>query len=490
MKPVSRKPVETAPARMAPLDRLPVFLDLKGKRAVVIGGTPAATWKAELLASAGAEVGVLTATPCTEMRALVGQELAGRISLLERQWTPADFDGAAVAVADAASDEDAARIADAAAHAGVPLNVIDRPAICRFQFGTIVNRSPVVIGISTAGTAPILGQRIRQRIETMLPQSLAAWAALAGALRPRVSRRLAPGAQRRTFWERLADKAFGPHPDAGDSRALEALIDRVGGEVARENGRVTMVGAGPGDAELLTLKAVRALQAADVILYDDLVSDDVLELARREARRMLVGKRGQRESCNQDDINALMLKLARQGRHVVRLKSGDPMIFGRAGEEIAMLEQHGIRVDVVPGITSALALASALGVSLTHRNWAHSVRFVTGHSRHGELPSTLDWRGLADPETSLVVYMGGRTASRLAERLIAEGLAPDTPVVVASCVGRPEAHALRATLQTLGQAAGYQQQSGPVLIGIGKVFEHARAAHFADHVPAPLAAVG
>lgn len=488
MKAASRKPVEITPPRMAPLDRLPVFLDLKGKRAVVIGGTPAATWKAELLASAGAEVIVHAATLCSEMRALADKEMAGHVQLIEREWTLADLGGAAVAIADAASDEEAETIAAAAAHAGVPLNVIDRPEHCGFQFGSIVNRSPVVIGISTSGAAPILGQRIRQRIETMLPQSLASWAALAGTLRSRVSTRLALGAQRRTFWERFADKAFGPQPEPGDSLALDALIDRVGSEVARGRGRVTLVGAGPGDAELLTLKAVRALQAADVILYDDLVSDEVLELARREAKRMLVGKRGQRESCRQDDINALMLKLARQGRHVVRLKSGDPMIFGRAGEEIAMLEEHGIRVEVVPGITSALALASALGVSLTHRDCAHSVRFVTGHSRHGELPSAIDWRGLADPETTLVVYMGGRTASMLAERLIAEGLAPQTPVVVASSVGRPEAKTMRATLATLGRAAECQQHGGPVLIGIGTVFELARAEHVAEHLPAPLAA--
>lgn len=235
-------------------------------------------------------------------------------------------------------------------------------------------------------------------------------------------------------------------------------------------GRVTLVGAGPGDAELLTLKAVRVLQSADVILFDALVSDDVLDLARREAKRMLVGKRGGRPSCRQDDINALMIKLARQGRHVVRLKAGDPMIFGRAGEEIEQLEAHGIPVSIVPGITSASAMAASLGVSLTHRDRAHSVRFVTGHARNGALPDGFDTRGLADPETTLIVYMGGRTGPELARRLIAGGLPAETPVVAMSDISRADETRWAGTLCELASGTHASHHGRPVLIGIGRAF--------------------
>ena len=229
-----------------------------------------------------------------------------------------------------------------------------------------------------------------------------------------------------------------------------------------------MVGAGPGDAELLTLKAVRALQAADVILFDDLISDDVLELARREAKRMMVGKRGGRDSCRQEDINDLMIKLARQGKHVVRLKSGDPMVFGRAGEEIEHLEAAAIAVEVVPGITTASAFAAMVKCSLTHRDHARSVRFVTGHAKSGRLPDDLDWRSLADNQTTLIVYMGGRTAQALATRLIGAGLAPSTPVIVATSVSRPAASMEAMTLADLQTIKLDPTVLGPVLVAIGR----------------------
>jgi uroporphyrin-III C-methyltransferase/precorrin-2 dehydrogenase/sirohydrochlorin ferrochelatase len=241
-------------------------------------------------------------------------------------------------------------------------------------------------------------------------------------------------------------------------------------------GRVTLVGAGPGDPELLTLKALRALQAADVILFDDLVSDAVLELARREAKRILVGKRGGRVSCRQEDINDLMVKLAKAGRHVVRLKSGDPTIFGRAGEEIARLDSEGIPVEIVPGITAATAMAATLGVSLTHRDSAKSVRFVTAHSKKGGLPEDLDWRAVTDTSATTVFYMGGRMAALLSERLMAEGLPADYPAVVASAVSRAEQRIRHCTLATLATAAGELGLASPVLIGLGSVFASRLAA--------------
>lgn len=470
MKLVFRPRSETSAPRVGALSVLPIFLDLAGRRAVVVGAGPAAAWKAELLCAAGAHVEVFAKpeTVSEEMAALATDERA--LQLMGRTWRACDLYDAAIAVADAETEEEAAAIAVAARAAGVLFNVIDRPEHCTFQFGAIVNRSPVVVGISTSGAAPILGQAIRRRIETLLPPSLADWAALGRRWRDVVAERLRPGPARRVFWERFVDRAFGP-PPASDSPA--GFLRDVG--VSERRGLVTFVGAGPGDAELLTLKAVRALQSADVILFDDLVSDDVLELARREARRILVGKRAGRPRCKQHEINDMMIALAKSGRRVVRLKSGDPMIFGRAGEEIAILEAEGIAYDVVPGITAGLAMAAALGVSLTHRDHARSVRFVTGHSKEGGLPKDLDWSAIADPSVTTIFYMGGRTAGQISTTLISRGMPPATPVAIAADLGRPSEANVLTDLGKLPAAVDALGGNRPVLIGVGVVFQQCKA---------------
>jgi uroporphyrin-III C-methyltransferase / precorrin-2 dehydrogenase / sirohydrochlorin ferrochelatase len=470
-----RRPAEVAPPRMGALPKLPVFLDLDGKRAVVAGGTAAAAWKAELLAAAGAHVDIYAPDAGSEMVQLLARgAAAGTLTLRADPWRADALAGAVVAIADAADERDASAFYRAAREAGALVNVIDKPAFCQFQLGSIVNRAPVVVAISTDGGAPILAQAIRRRIETLLPAALSAWGRLAKSLRDAVNGRLATGAARRAFWESFAERALTEPLDARAEQRAEALIDDIAAAGSKNAGRGTLVGVGPGDAELLTLKAVRAMQSADVILFDDLVSDEVLELARREAKRMAVGKRGQRASCAQDDINALMCDLARQGKHVVRLKSGDPMIFGRAGEEIEALARHDIPVEVVPGVTSALAAAARLGVSLTHRDCARSVRFVTGHARDGELPTDLDWCGLADPTTTLVFYMGGRTAPLIAARLMASGLPPSTPAVVMTGVTRADERRWVGTLASLTTGPTLPITASPTLIGIGQAFAAAR----------------
>jgi uroporphyrin-III C-methyltransferase / precorrin-2 dehydrogenase / sirohydrochlorin ferrochelatase len=238
-------------------------------------------------------------------------------------------------------------------------------------------------------------------------------------------------------------------------------------------GAVTLVGAGPGDPGLLTLNALRALQDADVILFDDLVSEGVLELARREARRMLVGKRGRQASCRQEDISALMIKLARAGKQVVRLKGGDPGIFGRAGEELAALRAAGIACRMVPGITAALAMAAAFGVSLTHRDHAQAVQFVTGHARDGRLPAHLNWRGLADPRTTTVFYMGAGTVQQIAANLRLHGLSADTPALWVANLSRPDERRWSGLLSALPGSIGDEELRCPLLIGIGRVFAEA-----------------
>jgi uroporphyrin-III C-methyltransferase / precorrin-2 dehydrogenase / sirohydrochlorin ferrochelatase len=475
MKAVLRKPSEAEPRRLGALAKLPVFFDLRGRRVVLAGGSAGAAWKAELLASCGAQVAVYAEDADPEMLALVARGAAdGTLTLHPRPWSIDIFAGAALAVGDCESEAEAKAFRCAAKAAGVPVNTVDKPETCDFQFGSIVNRSPVVIGISTDGAAPILGQAIRRRIETLLPPALADWAGLAQSLRAKVMAALKPGPERRRFWEAFSDRAFRDKP-AAEAALLADLVpfSRLG--TGTVSGRVTLVGAGPGDAELLTLKAVRALQSADVILFDDLVSDEVLELARREAKRMMVGKRGHRESCSQSDINALMLKLAQQGKHVVRLKAGDPMIFGRAGEEIESLEAAGIPVSVVPGITSAQGLAAGLNLSLTHRDHAQTLTLMTGHSRKGELPETLDWRKAADPHATTVIYMGGKTAGPLSEKLIATGLSAATPVVAVASISRPEETRWSGTLGDLAQGVALLPGGKPLLIGIGAVFGQMRA---------------
>ncbi|MBP1858331.1 siroheme synthase CysG [Rhizobium herbae] len=478
----------TTPARMAPLAKLPVFWALDGKRAVVAGGSDAAAWKAELLAACGAEVHVYAEELSETFSTLIDRGSESESGLFvhhAHEWNAAAFDSAAIAIADCESDDAAADFFDAACKAGVPVNVIDKPRYCQFQFGSIVNRSPVVVAISTDGAAPILAQAIRRRIETLLPPSLKSWAALAHSIRDRVNAKISPGAPRRAFWESFVDRAFGTLPEANTEADLISDAGRIVGHSKSSVGRVTLVGAGPGDAELLTLKAVRALQAADVILFDDLVSDEVLELARREAKRMLVGKRGGRTSCKQEDINATMISLAKAGKRVVRLKSGDPMIFGRAGEEIACLEQEGIPVDVVPGITSASAMAARLGVSLTHRDHAQAVRFVTGHSRLGDLPADLDWQNLAEPRTTTIFYMGGRTAGQIRARLLAAGMHGKTPAVVMSAVTRSNENRWIGTLNDLAEAVEKIGVDNPILIGVGQAFSQARSSAETTERPKP-----
>lgn len=468
-----RIPVETRPPRMGPLSRLPVFLSLQGGRAVVAGGTPAAAWKAELLSAAGANVEVYAEGPSQDMQALVAEAPGGAIVIHTREWRDADLPGAAIAVGACADEVQAARFAVACRAVGVPVNVIDRPAHCDFAFGAIVNRSPLVIGVSTDGAAPVFAQAIRAKLEAMIPRGFARWAGAAKRWRRDLQATALSFDDRRQFWRAFtADALRRPdhQPESADYDLL--LAKTVSDQRAGERGSVTLVGAGPGDAELLTLRAVRALQSADVILYDDLVSADVLEFARREAKKMLVGKAGRGPSCRQTDINALIVTLAKSGKSVVRLKGGDPMIFGRAGEEIEACRKAGVAVEVVPGITAAQGAASRLGVSLTHRGQARRLQYVAGHDADGKLPRDTDWRSLADPSVTTAVYMPVKTLGELAALAIAEGLDPATPAVAVARATRSDETAISAPIADLPGRLAAANLSGPVVVMIG----HALAA--------------
>lgn len=464
--------------RVEPLAVLPVFFALKNKRVIIAGGTEAARWKAELLAASGAHVDVIC--PKSELTEEMSTLLCdgasdGTLTHIDGNWSAVDFVGAALAIGDIETD-DAPRFIAHCKAAAIPANIIDKPEFCEFQFGSIVNRSPVVVSISTTGAAPILGQAVRRKIETLLPNSLGDWGKLAQRVRQYTMSKLSPGVERRAFWEKFTEKALNglKPPSACDATKEMAFIQRIATK-RQSQGHVTLVGAGPGDAELLTMKAIRALQSADVILFDDLVSTEVLELARREAKRMLVGKRGGRESCKQEDINAMMLKFALQGKHVVRLKSGDPTVFGRAGEEITALQDKGIAVQIVPGISTGIALASRLGVSLTHRDFSQSVRFVTAHSRAGKLPQNLDWQSLADPSCTNIYYMCRRTLVELVDTLVANGIPHATPVVLATSLSRNEEKIWRGPLQHLTEAAKEFDINAPTILAIGNALKATKA---------------
>jgi uroporphyrin-III C-methyltransferase / precorrin-2 dehydrogenase / sirohydrochlorin ferrochelatase len=462
---MTRTPAEIRTTRIGALARLPAFFALENKRAVVAGGTPAATWKAELLSAAGARVEVFAAAPSEEMLALAAAPARGPVILHDQNWAPEDFAGAAIAVADCANDEEATQFAAGARAAGVPVNVIDRPAFCDFSFGAIVNRSPLVIGISTDGASPVFGQAIRAKIEALIPKGFSRWADAARAWRPRVQALALPFRGRRNFWERFTERAVAAPNAAPTDADLDALLAPTS---TPNTGSVILVGAGPGDPELLTLRAVRALQSADVILFDDLVAPDILDFARREAKKMLVGKTGHAPSCKQDDINALMIALAKAGRRVVRLKGGDPMIFGRADEEISACRAAGITVEAVPGITTAQGVASRLLVSLTRRGQARRVQYITGHGRDGKLPADIDWASVADPAVTTVVYMPGKTLPELVANAVQAGLDPATPAVAVERATRTDERVIAATIADLPARLAAEALSGPVIVMIGR----------------------
>ena len=480
----SRNPSEARTARMQTLARLPVFLSLDGKRAMLAGGTPAAAWKAELLSASGAHVDVYANEICDELMQLAADAPGGAIEINRRSWNSEDFKGAAIAIGAFDDEEGAGTFASSARAAGVPVNVIDRPAFCDFSFGAIVNRSPLVIGISTDGAAPVFAQAIRAKLEAFLPIGFAGWAGAAARWRNAVKKSGLSFSGRRKFWQLFTARAIANprhDPSQADFDGFIAEVTGVGAAV--ENGSVTLVGAGPGDPELLTLRAVRALQSADVILFDDLVSHEVLDFARREARKMLVGKTGFGPSCKQEDINTLMIGLARQGKRVVRLKGGDPLIFGRAAEEIAACEKASVAVDVIPGITAAQGAASRLALPLTDRRRARRLQYVTGHARNGALPVDIDWQSLADPTTTTAIYMPTRTLPALAAKAIAAGLDPRTPALAIARATRPDQTVITAPISELPLRIAEADLPSPVLVMLGHTLGM-RAAARASTAPA------
>jgi uroporphyrin-III C-methyltransferase / precorrin-2 dehydrogenase / sirohydrochlorin ferrochelatase len=468
------------------MDYLPVFLSLKARRAVVVGGGHVAARKVDSLLKAGARVTVVAPRLLPQ---LAQRAAAGDLEHLPAEFAPAQLDGAALAVAATDEAEVNAAVSRAAQQRQIPVNVVDQPALSSFIFPAIIDRSPLVVAVSSAGSSPVLARRVRAQIEALLPARLGALARFMRERRQVVRRALAALA-RRGFWERIADGTTASRVLAGDEAAAAEIFARElhnlrlnapQASCGSGRGEVYLIGAGPGDPDLLTLRALQLLQQADVILYDRLVPDAVLERSRRDAQRIFVGKEPG-EHAQQARIHELLVELARQGKRVARLKGGDPFVFGRGGEELEVLAAHGIPCLVVPGITAALGAAAWAGIPLTHRRLSHSVTLVSGHD---VLDDSLDWRALAGADQTVVFYMAVAQLPRIVARLRAAGAAADRPTALIEQATLPGQRVLRSDLARIAELAGREQVATPALLIVGAV---AALAGTGTSITAPAAA--
>lgn len=443
----------------------PVFTDLDGRSCLVVGGGETAARKVRLLRRARAHVIVVAHHICAELADLAA---AGKIRHEAREFRAGDILGKALVIAGTDRAEVDESVAELARLANVPVNAVDRPWASTFITPAIVDRDPVVIGISSGGAAPVLARQIREKLEAMLPASLGRLALFAENFREAVAARLPAGPARLRLWQRVFDGPVAEDVVQGRAESAKARMNGIlETAIADEAGEVAIVGAGPGDPDLLTFKAMRYLQRADVVIYDRLVAGDIVDYARRDAERIFVGKQRGCHPHSQDDINALMAEHADQGCKVVRLKGGDPFIFGRGGEERDYLLARGIATVVVPGITAASGCAASAGIPLTDRRHAQTVTFATAHPRDGG-PQP-NWAALAQAGQTLAIYMGVGKAGETADHLIAHGLAPETPAAVVEKGTTPEQRILPTTLAGLGETVAREQVRPPALLVIGDV---------------------
>ncbi len=447
----------------------PVFFDLRNEPALIVGGGEVAARKLALLRQAGAIVTVVA----PEVVPTIAAQVWGGVRWLARRFEAADVRDMRLVIAATNDRQVNAAVASAARKANVPVNVVDDAALSSFIVPAIVDRSPLVVAITSGGAAPVLATRLRARIEALLDESWGLLALFADRWRRRIRDAVPDLGMRRRFYDWLLDGPVSAAVRAGRESEADRLLEaRLAGKAETQAGKVMLVGAGPGDPGLLTLRALRALQQADVILVDRLVSAEILALARREAQVIDVGKQPGGHGARQGRINRLLVVHARRGRAVVRLKGGDPFIFGRGGEELEYLKRHGVPYEVVPGITAALACAAYAGIPLTHRDHAHGLQLITAHCR--ESLDRVDWRGLARPGQSLAFYMGVAELDGVRERLIEAGLSPATPAALVENGSRPEQRVIVTELAALADAARRHAIATPAMLFIGEVAGLAR----------------
>lgn len=444
------------------MDHLPIFCQLRGRACLLVGGGDVAERKARLLLDAGAQLTVNALTFIPQFTAWAAE---GMLTLVEGEFSETLLDECWLAIA--ATDNDAVnqRVSDAAEARRIFCNVVDAPKEASFIMPSIIDRSPLMVAISSGGTSPVLARLLREKLESLLPQHLGHVAKFAGQLRSRVKRHFANMSERRRFWEKLfVNDRLAQSLANQNMAAVESITEQMLNEPLDNRGEVVLVGAGPGDAGLLTLKGLQQIQQADVVVYDRLVSDEIMNLVRRDADRVFVGKRAGYHCVPQEEINQILLREAQSGKRVVRLKGGDPFIFGRGGEELETLCHAGIPFSVVPGITAASGCSAYSGIPLTHRDYAQSVRLVTGHLKTG---GELDWANLAAEKQTLVFYMGLNQAAAIQEQLIAHGMQADMPVALVENGTSVQQRVVSGTLSQLAELA--QQVKSPSLIIVGRV---------------------
>jgi uroporphyrin-III C-methyltransferase/precorrin-2 dehydrogenase/sirohydrochlorin ferrochelatase len=448
------------------MDYLPIFLDLRDRHCLVVGGSETAARKAELLLRAGARVDVAAAELHEGFARLPHADHVKRVS---DAFTPDLLDGKDAVIVVESDASLAKTIADAARARHIPVNVADKPALCSFILPSIIDRSPIMVAVSSGGESPVLARMLRARLETLIPAAYGRLSALASRYKVRVREVIKPE-QRRAFWEKVflspvAEMVFSGR-DVEAEAQLQAMI-KEGAEHDISRGEVYLVGAGPGNPDLLTFRALRLMQQADVIVYDRLVSQPILDMCRRDAERIYVGKERDDHAVPQEEINLMLVRLAKEGKRTLRLKGGDPFIFGRGGEEIETLVEHDVPFQVVPGITAAAGVASYAGIPLTHRDYAQSVVFVTGHLKENTF--NMNWEGIARSDQTIVIYMGLKGLPLLCEALIKHGLTAETPAAIVQHGTLPTQRVITGDLNTLPALAEQAGLKAPTLIIVGNV---------------------
>ncbi|HEX8980121.1 MAG TPA: siroheme synthase CysG [Parasulfuritortus sp.] len=473
------------------MDYLPIFLDLRGKTGLVVGGGDVAARKATLLINAGAWVRVVA--PAALADSYESLKATDRLIHLQESFRPEHLDG--IEVVFAASEDDALdrQVHDAARARHLPVNVVDKPEVCSFIMPSIIDRSPVVVAVSSGGEAPVLSRLLRARLETLIPAAYGRLAALAGKFKGAVRKHFPTTEGRRKFWEKallspVAEMVFAGREQEAEHTLAKMLEDS---STAPGTGEVYLVGAGPGNPDLLTFRALRLMQQADVVVYDRLVSPPILDMCRRDADRFYVGKERDNHAVPQEEINMVLVRLAKEGKRVLRLKGGDPFIFGRGGEEIETLREHDVPFQVVPAVTAAAGVASYAGIPLTHREHAQALVLVTGHLKDGTMD--LDWDMLCRPHQTIVIYMGLKGLVTLCDQMKKHGLPGSTPAAIVQQGTTLNQKTVTGTLDTLPALAAQAELKPPTLIIVGSVVSlHAKLNWFHpepqadDHWHTPL----
>ncbi len=448
------------------MELLPIFINIRKRNCVIIGGGEVAYRKAVLLTRAGADLTVISEA--------ISESLSELCSSHNFTQVLASFDESqlkhAVLVIAATDNLDVnKRVSEAATRLNIPVNVVDQPALCSFIVPSIVDRTPIVIAISSSGSSPVLIRKLKELNETLVPGKIGDLARLLQSFRAKVKAKITNFDARIRFWEQVVDGEVAELVYAGNAELAREKIEQqlLNAETQTVTGEVYLVGAGPGDPDLLTLRALRLMHKADIVLYDRLVSDDILKKVRADAEKIYVGKQRSNHSVKQEGINEMLVRLAQEGKRVMRLKGGDPFIFGRGGEELESLAAHGISFQVVPGITAASGCAAYAGIPLTHRDHSQSVRFLTGHLREGELE--LDWKSLIRDQETLVFYMGLLALNTICSKLIEHGMDASTPIALIERGTTPEQRVITGTLSSLYEKALSEEFESPSLIIIGSV---------------------